>query len=209
MPTLVVAVALGLLVAAVMPTSPSFLTRGIVFWDTFLVVMLARKSWIFAHTTPGRCKGHARADDPGNVFVFVISIAGSLLGLLGATIVLAERDSSMHAYGSWIAGAVVLWAVIGGWLLTQTSFSLHYARMYYDDKGEPGGIDFHDGPPDDLDFAYFGFTIGMTFQVSDLVVTAHDIRRWVLLHALISFFYTLAIFALVINILAGKLGNNG
>jgi uncharacterized membrane protein len=205
LPTLLLSIALGVAVAALIPGTPSPLIRGIVFWDTFLVVMLARKAWIFAHTTPERCRLHARADDPGNLYVFFISIIGSVLGLLGAAIVLAQSESTMQTHESLIAGFFVLWAVIGGWLLTQISFSLHYARLYYDDRGEPGGIDFHGDPPDDLDFAYFGFTIGMTFQVSDLVVTAQDIRRVVLIQALIAFFYNLAIFALVINILAGKL----
>jgi len=205
LPTVAAALAVGLVVAALLPQGPGMLTRFLVFWDTFLVLMLARKAWIFKHSTPERCRLHARADDPGNLLVFVISVGGSILGLLGAIFVLDQHDLAMQAYGSWVAGAIVLWAVIGGWLLTQTTFSLHYARLFYDDIGPPGGIDFHNGPPDDLDFAYFAFTIGMTFQVSDLVVTDHSIRRVVLGQALLSFFYNLAIFALVINILAGRL----
>ena len=58
--------------------------------------------------------------------------------------------------------------------------------------------------PDDLDFAYFACTIGMTFQVSaQLVVEAN--RRVVLGQALMS---NLAIFALVINIIAGRVGRD-
>jgi uncharacterized membrane protein len=205
LPTVAVGLAVGLLVAALMPEAPSLLTRGLVLWDTFLAVMLARKAWIFKHSTPERSRSHARTDDPGNFLVFVVSVGGSFLGLLGAIFVLDQHDSALQTYGSWVAGAFVLWAVIGGWLLTQTTFSLHYARIFYDDIGPPGGIDFHDGPPDDLDFAYFAFTIGMTFQVSDLVVTDRSIRRVVLGQALLAFFYNLAIFALVINIIAGRI----
>jgi uncharacterized membrane protein len=45
----------------------------------------------------------------------------------------------------------------------------------------------------------------MTFQVSDVVVTERGLRRVVLLQAVMSFAYNLAIFALVINVLAGRI----
>src|ERR1019366_6373080 len=59
----------------------------------------------------------------------------------------------------------------------------------------PGDI-----PPTYFDFAYFAFTIGMCFQVSDLCVTSHQIRRTVLLHAVISFAYNSIVLAFVLNL---------
>lgn len=57
--------------------------------------------------------------------------------------------------------------------------------------------------PDYLDFAYFSFVIGMTFQVSDVQVAEYRLRRFVLLHGLISFFFNTSILALIVNIVAG------
>ena len=55
-------------------------------------------------------------------------------------------------------------------------------------------------PPSYFDFAYFAFTIGMCFQVSDVCVTSRQIRRAVLLHAVISFAYNSVILAFVLNL---------
>ena len=84
--------------------------------------------------------------------------------------------------------------------------SLRYARLfYYDDDGEGiGGLEFPKTPyPDDFDFAYFSFIIGMTFQVSDVMVTDTAFRRHVLYHSIISFVFNTAIIALGVNIVSG------
>ena len=53
------------------------------------------------------------------------------------------------------------------------------------------------------DFLYFSFTIGMTFQVSDVQIADADIRRIVLIHGAVAFFYATGILALTINLVAG------
>src|SRR5204862_141928 len=60
-----------------------------------------------------------------------------------------------------------------------------------------------DAMPNYMDFAYFSFTIGMTFQVSDVQVTDPNMRKLALTHGIISFFYATGILALTINMVAG------
>jgi len=92
------------------------------------------------------------------------------------------------------------------WSLTHTSYTLRYAHLYYRDEGGVGGLVFPgDRPPDDFDFAYFAYTIGMCFQVSDVVITSWQIRRAVLGHAVLSFAYNTVILALALNLLFGVL----
>jgi uncharacterized membrane protein len=50
---------------------------------------------------------------------------------------------------------------------------------------------------------YFSFVVGMTFQVSDVQVEDHKLRREVLAHGVLAFFFNVAIVALTINIVAG------
>jgi uncharacterized membrane protein len=102
--------------------------------------------------------------------------------------------------------ALCLIAVGLAWTLTHTSYTLRYAHLFYRENDHEGGLEFPGrDEPDDFDFAYFAFTIGMTFQVSDVGVTSPLIRRTVLAHALLSFAYNTVIIALAINILAGFL----
>jgi uncharacterized membrane protein len=60
--------------------------------------------------------------------------------------------------------------VLIAWLLTHTAYTLRYAHLYYrDDEEGIGGLEFPGKEPSDaLDFAYFAFTLGMCFQVSDV-----------------------------------------
>jgi uncharacterized membrane protein len=57
--------------------------------------------------------------------------------------------------------------------------------------------------PDYTDFVYFSFVLGMTFQVSDVVITSKHIRRLATMHGLLSFGYNTAILALSINVISG------
>jgi uncharacterized membrane protein len=81
-------------------------------------------------------------------------------------------------------------------------FVLRYADLYYNDG--VGGVDFPgDEDPDYRDFAYLGFTVGMTYQVSDTNVTSRAIRRTIIRHALISFLFGTVIIGVTINVMAG------
>ena len=55
-----------------------------------------------------------------------------------------------------------------------------------------------------MDFAYFAFTLGMTFQTSDVSVTARPLRRVVLLHCFGAFIFNIGVIAFAINGLAGS-----
>jgi uncharacterized membrane protein len=92
------------------------------------------------------------------------------------------------------------------WILLHTLFTLRYAHLYfiYDgNKQFSRGICFPSATkPDYMDFAYFSFVIGMTFQVSDITVESQQIRRFVLVHSLIAFVFNTLIVALTINVIA-------
>lgn len=94
------------------------------------------------------------------------------------------------------------------WLLIHTRFAFHYAHRYYNickqqDTQIDGGLDFPgEREPDYLDFAYFSFVIGMTSQVSDVVVTSRAMRRLILMHALLAFGFNVVVVALSVNIFA-------
>ncbi|MDP1529263.1 MAG: DUF1345 domain-containing protein [Rhodoferax sp.] len=98
------------------------------------------------------------------------------------------------------------------WLLIHTRFAFHYAHCYYSTRRSPGaahrgGLDFPgEREPDYLDFAYFSFVIGMTSQVSDVVVTSRSMRRLTLAHGLLAFGFNVVVVALSVNIFASVVG---
>ena len=87
------------------------------------------------------------------------------------------------------------------WALIHTIFAFHYAHRCYrgaDNRCRPGVP--KETHPAYWDFMYFSFVIGMTFQVSDVQVTATPLRRLVLAHGVISFFFSVAVLALAVNL---------
>lgn len=104
---------------------------------------------------------------------------------------------------------ITLSPVLLSWILLHTIFTIRYAHLYHDPNSlstgsNVGGISFPSRKaPDYIDFAYFSFVIGMTFQGSDVQVDSRVIRRFVLLHSLISFVFNTIILALTINTIAG------
>ena len=60
-----------------------------------------------------------------------------------------------------------------------------------------------DVEPNYWDFMYFAFTISVAVQTSDVQVIGADMRRLVLGHSVLNFFFNLVVLGLSINIAAG------
>jgi uncharacterized membrane protein len=71
-------------------------------------------------------------------------------------------------------------------------------------QGIARGLNFPgEQSPKQSDFAYFAFTVGTSFAVSDVDVTSEAMRRATLGHQILSFFYNTAILATVISMATG------
>jgi uncharacterized membrane protein len=146
----------------------------------------------------------AAAEDPGRTAVYALVLLTSGSSLL-ATTALVHRARLLPGSSGDALVAFSLANIALCWALTHTAFTLHYAHLYYrrDEEGV-GGVEFPGGArPSYFDFAYLAFTVGMCFQVSDTTVSSPQIRRAVLLHAVLSFVYNTAILAFVLNLVFG------
>ncbi|HVI98369.1 MAG TPA: DUF1345 domain-containing protein [Sphingomonas sp.] len=128
----------------------------------------------------------------------------ALTGLVMAVILIAvARELTGHIGPAEIALVIATLAL--AWLFSNTVYALHYAHLYYlaDEKGgDRGGLTVPDRPePDYWDFVYFAFTLGMTFQTSDVAVTGPGMRRVTIGHCLAAFVFNLGILAFTINVL--------
>ena len=89
-------------------------------------------------------------------------------------------------------------------MLSNTVYALHYAHLAYGDELQCKGLSFP-GTNEPLywDFVYFAFTLGMTFQTSDVTISDQRIRRVVTLHCLAAFVFNIGVLAFTINVLGG------
>jgi uncharacterized membrane protein len=208
-PRLFAGVAVGLLVAYVLPLSLHQTTRAILAWDAGVMVYLALAALLFTTERLDRMQADAEAQEEGEWTIFALTLAvvvfsfAAILNEFSGTKDLQPAVRSLHV----ILVAVTLFA---SWLMTHVTFAFRYAHEFYaKDKGGPDidrGLDFPgEERPDYLDFLYFSLVLGMTFQVSDVQITARKFRRMATVHGLLSFLFNTIILALTVNIAAGLL----
>ncbi|HZX41671.1 MAG TPA: DUF1345 domain-containing protein, partial [Myxococcaceae bacterium] len=148
----------------------------------------------------------ASAEDVGRSFVWAAVVLGSTVSIFAANVAL--RNARVMAPQAERALVMLcLLAVATAWCLCHTTYAMRYAHLYYRDDGDLGGLGFPGTEmPCLLDFAYYAFTIGMCFQVSDVTVTQRGMRQATLGHAVLSFAFNTAVLALALNLLFGQLG---
>jgi uncharacterized membrane protein len=129
-----------------------------------------------------------------------------------ASLVFLFKSSQKESPGLLLLHVGLTFLALGfSWLLIHTRFAFHYAHSYYNVSSPQatdadGGLNFPGGhAPDYLDFAYFSFVVGMTSQVSDVVVTSQNMRRLVMVHGLLAFGFNVVVVALSVNIFASLL----
>lgn len=180
-------------------------------WLVYSLVNLAFSWFTILASHPSEVRKHAHDQDSSRTFVFIFVISAAFASLL-AVVILLQTKGDLTRQEMLLHVIISTATVISSWWLVHTVFTLRYAHFYYcnmdkDKRGkheEPGGLDFPEEPkPDYLDFTYFSFIIGTTFQVSDVRITSRRIRRLVWMHGVMSFAFNTIIVALAINIISG------
>ena len=169
-------------------------------WNVTAIVFIA---WVWLNVA--RMDGAATAkvatiEDDSRLAADLTLLAASAASLIGVGLALLQAGGEEGAAKALMT-AVASLSVVLSWAVVHSVFTLRYANLYY---VLGGGIDFNDDRlPDYGDFAYFAFTIGMTYQVSDAALTNKLIRMTALRHALLSFVFGTGVLAVMINVVAG------
>ncbi|GAA4309864.1 DUF1345 domain-containing protein [Compostibacter hankyongensis] len=205
---LILSIGLGVIAYFIFPFSTVKALPHIMFaWDIFCVCLLVL-TWITFYTTPVKAiRQQARRQDDSRVIIFFLVLIATCTSMLAVFLLLISQEDGSKDKAIQLPVAIA--CMLLSWFLVHTIFTSRYAHMYYADHAtlpdqQAGGLEFPEEPkPDFVDFAYFSFTLGMTFQVSDVEISSRHIRRLALWHGLLSFGYNATIIALTVNIVAG------
>ena len=135
-----------------------------------------------------------------------------LLAITGAVIVVlmvavASELAKRQAPGVLGVSLIIATLVIA-WLFSNLIYALHYAHLFYSDGAggkDCGGLDVPGTEePTYWDFAYFAFTLGMTFQTSDVEIRSGAMRRVAIFHCFAAFVFNIGVLAFTINVLGGR-----
>jgi len=188
---------------ALIPLHPQA-TRIVMAWDIGTAAFLASSAELFFRSDHTNISADAARQEEGEWSIFALTLLGAVMSF--AAIFLfsdaADRKKHQEFYLIFVIATLAL-----SWLMVNVSFAYRYAHEYYSKANGQEvierGLDFpSEKNPDYLDFVYFAFVLGMTFQVSDTDITSKKFRRLATLHGLIGFLFNTTILALSVNIAA-------
>lgn len=194
---------------ALLPLPTAWSTQVLLAWCAGSGTFLALSWWLAVRFDAQRTRARALAQDQshwmlsGLLLLSVFTNAGAIALMLQHVKDLATVERLAHL-------ALSMLALAASWLLMQTVFAFHYAYLYYQSESRGhamgAGLQFPGKlPPDYFDFLYYAHVVGMTSQVSDVIVTARHMRRLTLLHSLVAFAFNMLVLALSINVMAGAI----
>lgn len=169
-------------------------------FDLAALAFIASLTRLFRHSKAKDMRAHSAENDANRGVALIITVATCAAILVAVGLELSGGPSL------WGKAGIVATLLIA-WAFSNLVFALHYAHVYYlkGQSGDRGGIEYpKQSEPDYWDFAYFAFTLGMTFQTSDVSITRQDVRKIALFHSLAAFVFNLGILAFTINTMAGK-----
>ncbi|MCX7284188.1 MAG: DUF1345 domain-containing protein [Novosphingobium sp.] len=192
-----------------LPGSAGLADAAAMGFDLAAAVFLLSLVPLMRNSSTATIRQHAARNDANRVLVLVITTV-----VTTAVLAAISGELPRASAGDPIALAKLVGTLVLTWLFANTVYALHYAHLYFasdesagggnQDGGsrDSGGIDMPGTPePDYLDFAYFSFTLGMTFQTSDVAITGRSIRRIATLHAFAAFVFNIGVIAFTINAL--------
>ena len=170
-------------------------------FDAAAALFLASLAPLFTRSETADMRHRARDNDANRAALLAITIAVTLVVLIAVGSELIEKGAPKATAIVLIVATLAL-----AWAFSNMVYALHYAHLFYSeiDGGDAGGLDFpNTKEPGYWDFVYFSFTLGMTFQTSDVEMTATGMRVTAIFQCLAAFVFNLGVLAFTINVLGG------
>lgn len=203
-PYLIGAIGLGVLAGTMVPGDFTWLKRALIGWDSGTWVYLVVMMWTMMRADHRQVRAIAAKQDESGGAVLTAVIIGAILSVCAIVSELANtKQASEHVAALHYAFTAL--TVIGSWLLVGVMYCFHYAHIYYCADKHALPLEFPDAhtQPNYWDFLYFSFTLSVAAQTSDVQIKTRSMRKLVLGHSVLAFFFNLVILGLSVNIAAG------
>jgi uncharacterized membrane protein len=199
------AVVVGIVVYAFLPTRLSLISRILTAWDVGIAVAIPLIYMRMKDLEPGHLRAKYAGEDPSAPVILLTVVVAALLSVV-AIVALASGIKSLPPSERAAHGILAAVTIIASWLLVPTMFTLHYADYYYSAAVDRPPLAFpKTREPVFWDFVYFSFTIAVACQTADVATHEPGIRRLVVIHSIISFLFNASIIGFAINVTAGFL----
>ncbi len=142
-------------------------------------------------------RDHAQRNDANRVLLLAVT------GVVMTVLLVVMGVQTVGGTPQPFTKILIIGTLATAWLFSNTIYALHYAHLaYLDPQRGCAGISFPDTDvPVYWDFVYFAFTLGMTFQTSDVQIGSTAIRRVVTFHCFAAFIFNIGILAFTIGVI--------
>ena len=166
--------------------------------DAFFLSFLTMSWWLVFRLTANDLRRRADVEDEGGIVVTLITV-----GAIGYASLAVFETLHGKSLNSPLTLSLALAGAPMGWFMLHTVSALRYAHLYYTNDEEEGYVPPLRFPectePGPWDFMYFALVVGMTAQVSDVLVQTSEMRKTVLAHSVVAFFFNTVLIAMAVN----------
>lgn len=128
-----------------------------------------------------------------------VTIFTSLVGIIAGLRIVTDSGDLQDADKYFGIPAVLL-----AWAILHFGYAERYAKTFYAAPDDEKPLAFPNiDKPTFVEFAYFSFTLGTTFSVSDVETQTTAIRRQILAHSILSFVYNTATVGIAVSVITG------
>lgn len=178
-------------------------TAYLIVWNVFLTTYLILTAWLFVRIPQAKMEKRAHTVYEKKTTMVVLVLMTSIVSIVA---IVREMGIGADLAGYLAAFHVCLtfYTLVVSWLFIHTLFALYYAHAYYEAENDSVyPLDFpYEDKPDYWDFVYFAFGIGATNATADISFTSKKLRRMGTFHSVLSFFFNVAVLALMIEMSA-------
>jgi uncharacterized membrane protein len=166
--------------------------------DTFFASFLIMSWWLVFRLNADDLRRRADIEDEGGLVVTLITLAAIAYASFAVFATLHGKSLNTPLELSLALAAAPL-----SWFMLHTVSATRYAHLYYSNDEQEGYVAPLKFPesvePGPWDFVYFSLVIGMTAQVSDVLIQTTAMRKNVAVHSVVSFFFNTVLIAMAVN----------
>ena len=195
------AAALGACVFALSPSDWRLSARLLAGWDAGGLLYIALAAMVMRNGTPEAMRRRAMLYDEPRISFVILTMLAIVISYVA--IFLEFSAAKTAPGGPLIPLALGAFTLFVSWALTHTMFTLHYAHLQYGSGPAARGIQRPEkGELNYTDLFYFSFLIGCATEGSDFVSTNSAMRRFMIVHSIVAYFFNVVIIAMTISVIS-------
>ena len=201
-PRLSVALLLGALLAVALGSFLGAVRGALLAFDLASAAYLTSVAWMMSTSSAEAALRRAELHREGRWAIVLLCSTLSAAVLLSLHLVLHDAGHAGRSGLLLAASGIVL-----GWLFFGVVFAQAYAHAdLLARRAGAAALQFPgDRAVDYWDYLYCALTLSMTFQTSDVAIADPRLRRMVLLHSVMAFFFNVVIIAQAVNAIGSVL----